>query len=322
MPIEHILTQSDTLQSLAEVHMGDPLRWVELAEYNNLSEPYIVGTSEEKNNNFGRGYVTVHRSNYTTALSIPVGWTFRTRPAIIGGLVKTFTVTEATSIPPGHQVGYVHVRCTVPGTFGNVPPNTILEAGREFTEANVEFNTVTNDYAFTGGRDTQVLTIGDSIYIPTEDTRYIEAHSLEKISELIGGEDLALAPGTGYARTFEVDGYGDVRSVSGLENIKQAINDRLMTEKGELPLHPEYGTNLPQIIGSARLPYTQKMVELEIYDALSYEDRIENVQVARVSIVGTTVEAFVRFNPASMDREASMQLSLNYSSSRGGTTYV
>lgn len=322
MAIEHILTESDTLQSLAEEYLGDPLRWLELAEYNGISEPYIVSTSEEKLNSYGRGYVTVVRTNYTSVLPIPVGWTFKTRPSIIGGAIKYFTVTVATEVPAGQQVGYVYVTSTIPGTFGNVPPNTILEPGDEFIEDNIRFDHITNEQAFTGGRDTHVLAIGESIYIPAEDTLNFEPQSLKQISDLIGGEDLALTPSTGYARALVEDGYGDLRSISGIENIKQAVSDRLMTEKGELPLHPEYGTNLPLIIGSPRMPYTEKLAELEIYDALSYEDRIQNVRVTKLEIIGTTVEVEVRFNPAQLDREASLQLSLNYSSSRGGTTHV
>lgn len=322
MAIEHILTESDSLHSLAEQYLGDPNRWGEIVEYNGLSSPYIVQTAEEKNNNFGSGYVLVQRATATRAITIPKGWKIHTQPSLIGGMVKTYVVTEQTTLPAGQSFGYIHVTCTVPGSFGNIPHNTVMEAGKEFEEAGIRFVTMTNDSAFTGGRDTHVLTIGDSLFIPTSETQFLPPKSLREMGELIGDEDLGLFPEFGYQRATAEDNFGDIASVSGLENIIQAVNDRLMTEKGDLPLHPTYGTNLPSLIGTAMKPYTKKMVELEIYEALSYEDRIENVRITSLDIVQTTINVELRFNPAGMSKETTTRLSLNYSNSRGGNMSV
>lgn len=321
MAVEHILTESDTLHSLAEQYLGDPNRWGEIVTYNGISAPYIVSTAEEKNNVFGNGFVRVQRTS-SRARTIPKGWTMTTQPSIIGGSVKTFRVTEDTLLPAGQVFGYIHVTCTVPGSYGNIPNNTVMELGKEFEQAGIRFATVTNEVAFTGGRDTHVLTIGDSLFIPTEDTQYLAPKSLREMSELIGDEDLALYPEVGYQRATDTDSYGDIATVKGLENIIQAVNDRLMTEVGDLPLHPTYGTNLPSLIGTAMKPYTKKMVELEIYEALSYEDRIENVRITSLEIINTTVHVGLRFNPAGLSKETTTKLSLNYSNNRGGNANV
>ncbi len=316
MAVEHILTQADSLHTLAERYLGSPKRWLEIAEYNGLTEPYIVPELKDKYANYGSGYLTVVRATYTNDLTLPKGWRFKTLPAIVGGLVRYYEVSEDTLLKAGERTGYVHVRCTVSGTFGNIPANSITEVSEENEDSDIRFTSITNEKSFTNGRDYYVLTVGDSIYIPTEGTQYRPPKDLSVMADLIGGEDLVLYPSVGYARAFEADSYGDLASISGVDNIVQAVNDRLTTEKGDLPLHPEYGTNIATIIGTPFMPYTKKMIELEIYEALSYEDRIENVRVTSLEVVGTTVEVEIYFNPTNMARETSVNLSLNYS--RGG----
>lgn len=320
MPVEHIISQSDSLHTLAEQYLGDPNRWLEIAEYNGLTEPYIVPEITDKYEYFGSGYLKVTRANYSGDLTLPPGWQFKTLPAILGGLVRYYEVTEETLLPAGEPTGYVHVRCVVAGTFGNVPANSITEVSEIHADSDIQFASITNEKPFTNGRDYHILTIGDSIYIPTEDTQFIAPKNLSSMADLIGGEDLALVPAVGHGRYFEGDSFGDLASISGLENIVQAINDRLTTEKGDLPLHPNYGTNIASIIGTPFMPYTKKMIELEIYEALSFEDRIENVRITSIEVIGTTVEVEIYFNPANMARETSVNLSLNYS--RGGIASV
>lgn len=320
MPVEHILMQSDSLHTLAEQYMNDPSRWLEIAEYNGLTEPYIVTDIVDKYSNFGSTYLKVTRATFSNDLELPAGWQFKTLPAILGGMVRYYEVSEDTLLPAGQSFGYVHVRCTVAGTFGNLPANSITEVSEVHADSDVRFTAITNEDAITNGRDYRVLTVGDSIYIPTEGTLYAIPKSMTSMTDLVGGEDLALYPPNGYGRSFEADSFGDLASISGLENIVQAINDRLTTEKGDLPLHPSYGTNIASIIGKPYMPYTKKMIELEIYEALSYEDRIENVRVTQVDVQGTTVKVEVYFNPANTTREASTNVTLNYS--RGGVANV
>ena len=320
MPVEHILMQSDSLHTLAEQYMNDPSRWLEIAEYNGLTEPYIVTDILDKYEHFGSTYLKVTRATFSSDLVLPAGWQFKTLPSILGGMVRYYEVTEDTLFPAGQSFGYVHVRCTVAGTFGNLPANSITEVSEVHADSDVRFTSITNEEAVTNGRDYRVLTVGDAIYIPAEGTQYAIPKTMTSMTDLVGGEDLALLPAVGYGRSFEEDSFGDLASIIGIENIVQAVNDRLTTEKGELPLHPTYGTNIASIIGKPFMPYTKKMIELEIYDALSYEDRIENVRVTHIEVNGTTVEVDVYFNLANTTREASTSVTLNYS--RGGIANV
>lgn len=49
--VEKIIAMSDTLQSIAQHHLGDMGRWVEIVESNDLRYPYIVDTVAEKMEN-------------------------------------------------------------------------------------------------------------------------------------------------------------------------------------------------------------------------------------------------------------------------------
>ena len=46
MIIEHVLTDIDSLQSLALTYYGDAARGGEIADYNKLSYPYILQNKE------------------------------------------------------------------------------------------------------------------------------------------------------------------------------------------------------------------------------------------------------------------------------------
>lgn len=314
MVTEHILTQSDTLFSLAEEYLGSSIRWREIIEYNRLDAPYIVEDhSEVESLTHSHGYLRIVRSGFVSSLTIPKGWRFKTKPYFIGGVVKTFLTTEDTTVEAGVDTFYVHVQSAEPGDYGNVTEGLITEPGEEIVKNNISFTSIVNDQPFTSGTNKRILAIGDSIYIPSEDGSFlVEPMDITSMLNFLGGEDLALDTEEEDDRAFTEDGYGDIKTVSGLENIEHAITARLMTEKGDLPLHPEYGTDLSSVVGTARTPYSSRLAEIEIYEALAYEDRITDVFISRLEIEGTSVYVDLSYRPANTSREALLSLKLNY----------
>lgn len=310
MALEHRLKPTDTLHSLAVDYFDDASRWRDIAEFNQLHAPYI--TEDRDHNRYASGFVTIRRENFTSELTIPVGWSFHTKPSIIGGTVKRFINLEETVIPAGTDTAYCFVECTEPGTFGNIDARVILEPGIEFEKSNVRITSVINERAFTNGTDAKYAVIGDILYIPTEATETRAPQTLQRQLELLGGEDLYLAVDDAGHRYIPADGYDDLATVSGIRNIVQAVNDRLTTEKGDLPFHPEYGTNLPLLIGGHRTPFTPKLVELEIYDALSNEDRITDLEVRALALQSTSVAVELGFRPALSDRAITLNITLDF----------
>ena len=84
-------------------------------------------------------------------ISLPVGSQFYTRQSLpSSGSPLYFSSTQATVIPAGSYVVDVPVECTVVGTVGNVPPESVVYLGDILGATSV-----TNLQAFTGGVDVE-----------------------------------------------------------------------------------------------------------------------------------------------------------------------
>jgi phage baseplate assembly protein W len=76
----------------------------------------------------------------------------------------------------------------------------------------------------------------------------------------------------------------DLATVSGRDNLGQAIVVRLLTPRGELAAlgHPEYGSRLHELIGDLNTETRRNLARLYILEALAAEPRVE--QVVRVTV--------------------------------------
>ena len=73
------------------------------------------------------------------------------------------------------------------------------------------------------------------------------------------------------------DSDSDFKVISEEDNLSQAIKNRLLTKKGELYSHVNYGSNLYLLIGQTMDSYALNLAGSYIYDSLSYEERITSV---------------------------------------------
>jgi len=115
----------------------------------------------------------------------------------------------------------------------------------------------------------------------------------ETIAPLLG-RDLALdyAQGGGFyedadlasARMGERGLRRDLGVASGVDNLAQAIANRLKTRRGELaPLgHPDYGSRHHELLGEPNVQRTRNLIKLYVLQALRDEPRIEEVLRAEV----------------------------------------
>ncbi|MBL8484562.1 MAG: GPW/gp25 family protein, partial [Rhodocyclaceae bacterium] len=76
----------------------------------------------------------------------------------------------------------------------------------------------------------------------------------------------------------------DLRLVDGVDNLTQALANRLKTRKGELAAlgHPDYGSRHHELIGEPNVARTRNLIKLYILQALRDEPRIERVLAADV----------------------------------------
>jgi|HubBroStandDraft_3_1064219.scaffolds.fasta_scaffold03459_2 phage baseplate assembly protein W len=79
-------------------------------------------------------------------------------------------------------------------------------------------------------------------------------------------------------------GRRDLQVAAGLDNLTQAIANRLKTRRGELaPLgHPDYGSRHHELIGQPNVERNRNLVKLYVLQALRAEPRIERVLASTV----------------------------------------
>lgn len=76
----------------------------------------------------------------------------------------------------------------------------------------------------------------------------------------------------------------DLRLADGVDNLAQAVANRLKTRKGELaPLgHPDYGSRHHELLGEPNVQRTRNLIKLFVLQALRDEPRLEEVLRAEV----------------------------------------
>ena len=76
----------------------------------------------------------------------------------------------------------------------------------------------------------------------------------------------------------------DLLVADSLDNLTQAIANRLKTRRGELTSlgHPDYGSRHHELIGQPNVPRVRNLMKLYVLQALRQEPRIEKVLSSRV----------------------------------------
>lgn len=97
-------------------------------------------------------------------------------------------------------------------------------------------------------------------------------------------------------RTDRAAGERDLVVAAGLDNLRQAIVNRLKTRRGELASlgHPEYGSRHHELIGEPNVQRTRNLIKLYVLQALRREPRIEKVLAASVRAEHTPPRDTVR----------------------------
>ena len=106
-----------------------------------------------------------------------------------------------------------------------------------------------------------------------------------------GGDDniLQLSGTTRYREGNVAGGYrksADLALVSGLDNIKQTLLLHILTPKGSLVMHPDYGSNIQKIIGSPSGDQTAISLNNELSRCLLADSRIGNASLITYSLDG------------------------------------
>ncbi|HKJ03657.1 MAG TPA: GPW/gp25 family protein [Longimicrobiales bacterium] len=97
-------------------------------------------------------------------------------------------------------------------------------------------------------------------------------------------------------RTESARAERDLDRIDGVDNLTQALANRLKTRKGELaPLgHPDYGSRHHELVGEPNVERTRNLIKLYVLQALRDEARIERVLSADVRAEHTPPREIVR----------------------------
>jgi phage baseplate assembly protein W len=93
------------------------------------------------------------------------------------------------------------------------------------------------------------------------------------------GRDIAL----NLEGDLKISSSDDYQQISFYDNLKQAMQLRLSTAKGTLPLHPDYGSRLHELLGEVPTPDLLSLAKAHTFDALLQEPRIEEITSLKVS---------------------------------------
>jgi phage baseplate assembly protein W len=95
--------------------------------------------------------------------------------------------------------------------------------------------------------------------------------------EEVLGRDIA------FAGDFIVSATGDIDLISGLENIKQALFDRLMTSPATLIHRPNYGVGIKDYQNAPATLATKRKLALRIQEQFEQDDRVEKVTAVSIN---------------------------------------
>lgn len=140
---------------------------------------------------------------------------------------------------------------------------------------------ITDDAADAG--DGVVLT-GQRIMVPAPTPVVTSTTDPEQVFE----RDVMLERGT-----LTVTEGGDFDLVSGRANLVQALKHRLVTDRGELLWHTEYGSNIRRLLGTVNGPTAALLAAQYARSAVGGDPRVSRVSSAKAEVNGNVVRVTV-----------------------------
>jgi phage baseplate assembly protein W len=96
---------------------------------------------------------------------------------------------------------------------------------------------------------------------------------------------------------LQADENGDLAVVSGVDNLDQALSNRVETDNGELIWHPEYGTLVRQLLGSINGPNAGLLAANYNSAAVLLDPRVQSVDKSVVNIAVDSIDVEMEVLP-------------------------
>ena len=292
----YIITEGDTLESIAQRFLGDISRAGELAHLNKLRYPFISRNPQEKLDTLlGSVPLTTAVSN---GVILPVS---SADPSIFpdNGLAFLRGVGGVQGQPfhdtlliLGTARGIGGQRPTLsPGLEGqttffgqSLPPGDSIVIDGALSHAYAA-GTLVWGYPDQSTVTQSVVGAGDTILLPLDAGNSNTLSAIEGDLVAALGIDLALDP-YGFLTLTN----GEVALIEGSANIAQALRIRLTTYQGELPVVPDYGNAALDVLGQAG-PDVGVRIYAAISQALLADPRVARVQSISLARYGDAILA-------------------------------
>ena len=95
-------------------------------------------------------------------------------------------------------------------------------------------------------------------------------------------------------RALVVDEGGDLAVVSGTPNLRQQLQHRIATPRGQLLRHPEYGCRIYSLLGTVNGPTAAKLGAEYVKSALRSDYRVAQVTSSVAEVTGDAVRISAR----------------------------
>jgi phage baseplate assembly protein W len=95
-------------------------------------------------------------------------------------------------------------------------------------------------------------------------------------------------------KALVVDDGGDLAVIAGTPNLKQQLQHRINTPRGQLQRHPEYGCRIWSLLGTVNGPTAGKLGAEYVKSALRSDYRVSRVASAVAEVVGDSVRVTAR----------------------------
>jgi phage baseplate assembly protein W len=115
---------------------------------------------------------------------------------------------------------------------------------------------------------------------------------------------------------------GELRSITGHDNLAQALLLRFLTPAGELELlgHPDYGSRLFELIGELNNVTNRNRARMFVLQALAAEPRVAEVLDLQVTQGGDRVTVLVSMTLRVIDSDTPLNLVFPFSLEGGATS--
>jgi phage baseplate assembly protein W len=166
-----------------------------------------------------------------------------------------------------------------------------------------------------------VKALGELILIPMELSDLIEnlpKYELQEGYDRLLGEDISLFDfrdtinlGDGYQGEMEANNRGDLKTVKGIQNLKQAIMIRLCTPLGSLLHHPNFGSRIQEYLGQKDTFQNTYKIKLEIERVIRGDERVSDIVIETFKLTFGRIDVNLKITAIGIDEVVNMGVSFD-----------